>query len=314
MLTDGEDSQTAPLITQLERAASLGIRVSFGFLAPPNSFSNAPLLAAILRTGGTYASFQTAEAIQSFLFVILSNGLTAADTPAGTTQAILPGVTVARLNAGAAAPVLFSYDAVVGEVLRFEFRSMSRQTIDGELTAPGLATPARNTSLGTVRTPASITYTASAAGPVVLAISSADTAEGVFEVSLNSSLGISACNLNNTAPIVSDPPFGNNGTSAGPTGGPVTVETTITTTVCSTDPAGAVHTQTKTLVVGGKCPKGCYHGGPAITDAPGKPPAPVATATPTRVKVNAAVGMAPEGIAVRALGLAGLAIGFAVLA
>ncbi|RYP75073.1 hypothetical protein DL770_007484 [Monosporascus sp. CRB-9-2] len=192
VLTDGEDSDTDGLIQQIERAGSADIRVSFGFLAPSESFFEPDLLAAILRTGGTYTSFATAEAVQSFLFLVLSNGLTATDHSATTGQLLLPGVTVAQLSGGGQ-PVSFTYAAQAMEQLVFTFESLSSQTLDGELMDASGNSLGSNSTAGT--DPASISYTADAAGNLQFEVRTNDPAEGVFQVSLNSSLGIAGCNL-----------------------------------------------------------------------------------------------------------------------
>ncbi|RYP03684.1 hypothetical protein DL764_004976 [Monosporascus ibericus] len=192
VLTDGEDFDTDGLIQQIERAGTADVRVSFGFLAPSESFFEPDLLAAILRTGGTYTSFATAEAVQSFLFLVLSNGLTAADNSVTTGQLLLPGVTVAKLS-GAGQPVSFTYATQATEQLVFTFESLSSQVLDGELK------DASGNSLGSNSTtstdPASISYTADASGNLQFEVITNDPAEGVFQVSLNSSLGIAGCNL-----------------------------------------------------------------------------------------------------------------------
>jgi hypothetical protein len=192
VLTDGEDSDVQALIKEVQTAGSAGIRVSFGFLAPPDTQIDPNLLQAILKTGGSYASFETADAIQSFLFLILSNGLTASDHSVNADQPLLPGITIAKLTG--AQPVDFSYSAKAGEVLLFTFSSLSLQPLTAELTdASGTSLAKNNTS--PAGDAATLSYSATAAGALKLVVSSTNTSEGVFQLSLNSSLGISGCNL-----------------------------------------------------------------------------------------------------------------------
>lgn len=210
VLTDGEDSSVAKLVAAIENAGKLGIRVSFGFLGTPSTALQ-PALQAILKTGGTYASFKTADSIDAFLFLILSNGLTASDVSATTEQPLLSGITVAKLSGSK--PVAFTYAAQSGEVLTFTVESLSKQALDAELQDASGASLAKNS---TTKTAASIKYTASGAGDLKLIVSSTNsTAEGVFQVSLNSSLGISGCNLTTTPP-----PTNTSGPSGTVTGGP----------------------------------------------------------------------------------------------
>lgn len=214
VLTDGEDYDTVTLIDNVKKAGDEGIRVSFGFLAPPESFFEPDLLQAILRTGGTYSSFATADAIQSFLFLMLSNGLTASDHSATAEQALLPGITVAKLSGNQA--VAFTYAAQASEDLIFTFESLSSQVLDGELKDASGKSLGSNSTDGI--TPASIAYTAQSAGDLTFEVKSTVADEGVFQVSLNSSFGISGCNLTDTP----NPTNNTNGTT---TGGPTPTPT-----------------------------------------------------------------------------------------
>lgn len=215
VLTDGEDSDTKGLITAIEAARAAGIRVSFGFLAPTADAFKPDLLSAILKTGGSYASFATADSIQSWLFLILSNGITASDRSSGAAQ-LLPGITVAKLSGSQ--PVAFTYAAQAGEQLVFGVTSLSAQVLSAELSEGGGNVVGKNTTAAAGRSAktssASITFTPSAAGDLKLVVAATNsTAEGVFQVSLNSSLGVSGCNLTTHNP----PGSGGNTTTLLPT-------------------------------------------------------------------------------------------------
>lgn len=194
VLTDGEDSDVVSLTAAIVAAGQAGIRVSFGFLASSTASYDPDLLAAILRTGGTYVSFETADAIQSFLYLLLSNGLTKTDTAASGDQALLPGVTVAKLTAGGG--VSFSYAAVAGETVSFAIDSLSAQALDAELTDAATGASLGKNSTGAAGEAAVVTYSTVGGTNLKLVVGSSNsTAEGVFQVSVLSSLGISACNL-----------------------------------------------------------------------------------------------------------------------
>jgi hypothetical protein len=210
VLTDGEDSDVDNLIDQINKAASLGIRVSFGFLAPPDSFSEPDLESAILKTGGTFMSFNDAANIQPWLFLLLSNGLTASDNSGKSDQPLLPGITIAKLSGSDA--VTFSYAAKSGEDLEFTIASFSGLTLQADLQDANGASIAKNTTAGD---PATVAHKADADATLKLVVSADGATEGVFQVTLNSSLGISGCSLpNDTAPA--------NGTKP-PYSGPVVV-------------------------------------------------------------------------------------------
>ncbi|EJT80845.1 hypothetical protein GGTG_00838 [Gaeumannomyces tritici R3-111a-1] len=203
VLTDGEDSDTKGLIAAIEAARAAGIRVSFGFLAPTAGAFKPDLLSTILKTGGSYASFATADAIQSWLFLILSNGITASDRPgSASSQPLLPGITVAKLSGGGQS-VAFSYAAQAGEQLVFSVSSLSAQELSAELSAAeggSGSVVGKNSTTARSKT-ATVAFSPSAAGDLKLVVAATNsTAEGVFQVSLNSSLGISGCNLTTQNP------------------------------------------------------------------------------------------------------------------
>jgi hypothetical protein len=222
VLTDGE-SDIKSLITAINKASSLGIRVSFGFLAPSAGFFQPDLLQAILKTGGTYSSFDEARNIEPWLFLLLGNGLTAADHSVATDQPLLSGITVAKLSGGQ--PVAFSYAAQPAEKLVFTFESLSKQALDGELQDASGKTITKNS---TGKGEATLTYEATDAASLKFVVTSTNsTAEGVFQASLNSSLGISGCNLNTTGPATNTttPSFNGSNPSSTPTRPPTVVVT-----------------------------------------------------------------------------------------
>ncbi len=115
VLTDGQDSSVSDQIAALGRARTLGIRVSYGFLQPPSNpvsrraalarstrtlggrwsvrtpaaaahaaqanKPSADLVAAILATGGFFATLDSAEAQAQFVTDAESRGVTAIDDP-----------------------------------------------------------------------------------------------------------------------------------------------------------------------------------------------------------------------------------------
>lgn len=196
VLTDGEDLTTkAP--EQFRKAQSLGIRVSFGFLNPSPGSTRIEQQKAILQTGGTYATFQEAESIQPWLYLLLSNGITADDPSSSKEQPLLSGITVAKISG--ADPVLFSYAASQGEKLVFTIESFTQQTLDAVLSMSGGDEIAKNSTTATG--PAELTYEVSGSETLLLSVAAASSVtDDVFQVSVNSSLGISGCNLNQTRP------------------------------------------------------------------------------------------------------------------
>ncbi|KAH8646501.1 hypothetical protein BGZ60DRAFT_553823 [Tricladium varicosporioides] len=137
LLTDGSDGNPANQIRQLERAAKAGIRVSIGFL-DPTSLKNInkrhlsrrdpamDLLFAILHTGGTYSTIDTAEAQENFINLVSNHGLTDMDSPSGLASVstfLLPDLTIADLIS--VEPRRFLYIAKAGERLNITVTKLS---------------------------------------------------------------------------------------------------------------------------------------------------------------------------------------------
>ncbi|EXL39291.1 hypothetical protein FOCG_18094 [Fusarium oxysporum f. sp. radicis-lycopersici 26381] len=198
ILTDGEDTNVAALINQIKKADSLGIRVSFGFLAPPETPPKPDLLQAILQTGGAYNSFNQPENIQPWLYLLLGNGITALDKKSSSTaQPLLSGITTAKLSGSG--DVAFSYLASDGEKLVFTVTSISAQDLDVKLSHENGNLVGKNSTTSGNR-PAELSVKTTKAETLKVVVSSATSKEGIFQISVNSSLGISACNLGNGKP------------------------------------------------------------------------------------------------------------------
>ncbi|KAH7333298.1 hypothetical protein BKA65DRAFT_460002 [Rhexocercosporidium sp. MPI-PUGE-AT-0058] len=132
IFTDGEDFSPANQIAQLNRAADLKIRVAYGFLAPPTNPVPVPkrslqpqkraidssILAAILKTGGLFATIDSAAAQQNFVQMVFKQGITAVNGPAGDAVELLPGLILDRIISSATGEEIFYYMAVAGEHLR----------------------------------------------------------------------------------------------------------------------------------------------------------------------------------------------------
>ena len=114
VLTDGMDNSPGGLEAALASAQSLGIRVSFGFLAPPPNPVPATrqvgatgppveLVRAIDATGGVYSTINSAEAQRAFVQLVNANGATNLNDPSGSDDdgALAPGLArTARIAGG----------------------------------------------------------------------------------------------------------------------------------------------------------------------------------------------------------------------
>lgn len=150
VLTDGLDNGTS-LPGELARARDLGVRVNFGFLAPPPSpvprprqatsapFRPAPeLVEAIAATGGVYSVIESAEAQRSFVDLVERSGTTNLDDANGaksggplalgvSTTGVLSGPGDVSTHAYATRPwrpVTFTLRALAGQTLRARARDV----------------------------------------------------------------------------------------------------------------------------------------------------------------------------------------------
>ena len=159
VFTDGQDSDTSALLSQLDRAAQLGIRVSFGFLSPPASpvqrrmkarsvrtrnsepafyprqvsgasepsESPTELITAILKTGGFFGTINSAEAQASFVDGVIARGSTNINGISSSLGGpLFPGVTVYGLTPAIGEPqAIFTYHAAAGENLSIETHAIT---------------------------------------------------------------------------------------------------------------------------------------------------------------------------------------------
>jgi hypothetical protein len=122
VLTDGQDADTTALQNQVSLASSLGIRVAFGFLSPPEipiakarakrastprAFTSsvpAELLTAILKTGGIFGTISSAEALRPFVDLVINRGPTNIDSTGGTGTSL--DLTISERGKGPRTPPL----------------------------------------------------------------------------------------------------------------------------------------------------------------------------------------------------------------
>ncbi|MGE0025607.1 MAG: VWA domain-containing protein [Thermoleophilia bacterium] len=144
VLTDGEDSDRSALIAAINRAASLRIRVSLGFLAPPaNPVQNArashqtrpappaDLVGAIVASGGVFSTIDTAAAQEAFVTLVGTRGATNLDDPDGPDDGgpLASGVGATGVASPPADTDTFSFPATRGRILSLEVRTLTGQPL-----------------------------------------------------------------------------------------------------------------------------------------------------------------------------------------
>lgn len=213
VLTDGEDASIDDLVAQLNRAASLGIRVSFGFLNPGDSTDtqDPSVLATILGTGGIYSTIDSDVAQAQFVNLVLTHGLADVDAPSSGTTLLLPGLTTAGNVSASSKAAVFTYDAQAGEALNFTVTSITAGvTFDVSLKDKTANKDVSSQSTDATTGIASILYTATAATNLELDVTTKNTTGGLFGVQLQSSVNrtISVCGSTNTTSTNSTVPSG----------------------------------------------------------------------------------------------------------
>jgi len=226
VLTDGEDSYVVELVEQINIAAGLGIRVSFGFLNPSGTTQDTTILDAIIAANGIYANIDNAEAQANFVALVLSSGLVNADAASGSGQALLlPGLRISGNVSASTSPRTYQYDALANEVLNVTVTAVTEGVVfDFKLKQKGGA------DIETASTDATtgegvIKYTVGgAAESLELEVSTSNPDSGLFSIALQSSLNrtINVCGQDpGTDPTTPKP----NGTITPPTFTPTPTNT-----------------------------------------------------------------------------------------
>lgn len=144
VLTDGE-SDRAALIGAINRATSLGIRVSFGFLAPPaNPVTSArasahqsppappaDLVGAVIASGGVFSTIDGAAAQEAFVTLVGTRGATNLDDSNGADDGgpLAQGVSATGIASPPADTDTFSFEATRGRLLTLEVRTLAGQAL-----------------------------------------------------------------------------------------------------------------------------------------------------------------------------------------
>jgi hypothetical protein len=229
VFTDGQDDPpegVTDTISEIKRAADMGIRVSFCFLSLDAANQNREILNGILESGGVYATVSSPSGIQTFLALILARGLTGIDaSAAGSSNALIPGVATAS-SLSKTGSDMFVYKAKSGE--SFNITVTAIDPIDLKVV---LRDTKANTELKSATTDTSgvavISYTAKADMDLEVEVSAVQSgASGIFSIGIDSSNAPMNCTIS--------PPNGN--------GGNVSVTPTSTPTPPVTQPPPSAFT------------------------------------------------------------------------
>jgi hypothetical protein len=93
------------------------------------SYQDGDVLGAIMHSGGQYSTVFSATTANSFVNLVLVNGLTENDNPSGTQSQLLGGLSVSRFISGSDT-VTVTYDARDNEIIDFTVESVDAGTLD----------------------------------------------------------------------------------------------------------------------------------------------------------------------------------------
>jgi von Willebrand factor type A domain len=225
VFTDGEDSSTEEVVSEVQRAGGLGIRVSFGFLSLDATLQDETILQAILQTGGTYATIDTPAAQQGFIALVLSHGLTGSDAGSGGKDVLLPGLSTAALLSQKS-PNTFTYGARAGETFNVTVTSLESVALKATLrdVAGKKDISSANTNSSGI---AFLKYTSKVAADLEIIVEGTNsTSNGTFSIGIQSSIPIQNCTIshnttstnttttNTSTPVVTHTPIYTGGASA----------------------------------------------------------------------------------------------------
>ncbi|GAB1310223.1 VWFA domain-containing protein [Madurella fahalii] len=191
VFTDGSDSDTPELVSAINDATALGIRVSFGYLDTGSGQPDEVLL-ALRESRGVYATIAFAAGSQNFVNYVLLNGLTYQDNPQGAGDRLLAGLGTTQFVSGSDT-VALKYGAEQGENVNFTVVSFTgdRLSVEAKMGGQTLYTTTRATSSDQF-----FEVTAPGTGQLDLFVTSPDSpTDGLFSVLTNSNQPIKNCTV-----------------------------------------------------------------------------------------------------------------------
>jgi len=200
VFTDGTDDppgQVPDTIAEIQRAGSLGIRVSFGFLAIANDNQDPGILKAILHTGGIFEAFNDANSQENFILLVLRKGLTGIDTKGdGDQTPLLSGLTTSSLLSRTGSNT-FVYSARQSET--FNITVGTKDDLNLVVTLRDAQTHIDITSqAATIIAPGILKYTAKSSIDIEVVVTASNPSpDGVFSIELQSDISRS----NNCKPV-----------------------------------------------------------------------------------------------------------------
>ncbi|KAK4171076.1 hypothetical protein QBC36DRAFT_225417 [Triangularia setosa] len=189
VLTDGADdppSLISDTIDSINRAQQAGIRVSFGFLSVDAEEQDSRITSAILSSGGTFTTVNTAEDTSKLVAQALLNGLVG--LPHTGSVPLLPGLKTAGMLSQKSLTT-FSYAAQKDEAFNVTVTAIDNVSLKATLMEAGKSAEITSAVTDATTGIALLEYTALWTGNYTIEVSSAGGSKsGLFAVQIGSSL------------------------------------------------------------------------------------------------------------------------------
>ena len=135
-------------MNQINRASSLGIRVSFGFLARQANLQDARVVSAITKSGGVYSTILNEGSSRNYINLVLVNGITKNDNPSGTSDILLAGLFSTHFISGSQTQTI-KYAARKNETIVFTVQNTNATTLGVDFVVSGKTV--KNITVATLR-------------------------------------------------------------------------------------------------------------------------------------------------------------------
>ncbi|KAH8811306.1 hypothetical protein F5884DRAFT_270342 [Xylogone sp. PMI_703] len=197
VFTDGQDFTPQTLVDSINDASSQGVRVSFGFLDATNSLQDQSVLAAIIASGGVYATITTEDASNNFINFAILNGLTQQDNPGGNNSTLLAGLSIAPVIPQNKT-VTITYIARKDEHIVFVVGSVDGEVLSVEALS---GSTVLNKTITSYYSTTNLTVKAQSDGPIDVKIAAPDAQEdNMFTIGAVSNMPIQNCTIAVGAP------------------------------------------------------------------------------------------------------------------
>lgn len=192
-----QDADVTELVAAINNATSLGIRVSFGFLDVDGSQQDPTVLQAIGKSGGQYNTMYNDGSASNFINLVIQNGITYGDNPAGTNSTLLSGMQTFRFVTGSQT-MSIQYIARSNERITFAVQSfnMTGLAVEADLDNRKVSSANLVVDPNNMQGTGSVYVSASHAGLITIKLSSQNAQQDAMVlIAANSNLPAQNCTI-----------------------------------------------------------------------------------------------------------------------